>query len=458
MTRRPPPRSGGAGASNVEGRCTRIEAAADHQGPDYGRRANVLRLPSEGDGIYLVAASISSLVVRMTVRLRIYGAEHIPSHGAALLIANHVSQFDPVVISVVAHRLGRQVRLVTLQELFDKPALGSLVRALRWIPVSHGHGADVLARAQEALVQGDLVLIYPEGTIPAPAVIVPARRGAAVISVHAQVPVVPIVSSGLERYIRRRSWRRRQVIVRIGCPINHATLASVAADAGYEAASELLLAVVRSLARAHSKARLTAKTIDAHRRACTIFRQAADYNSEAWSMTNLGASLTAAKRFDEAIETSQHANAIFREVGDRSGEGATLANLGIALSGLGRLDEAVQALEQACKAFHEVGDRDREAGTLNSLGVALRALGCLDEGIEAHKRAHATFRRTGDRYAEASSLTELGIALKEANLLPEARRQWERAIRAFQQIGAHDDANQVRNMIAEAEAERRSPG
>jgi tetratricopeptide (TPR) repeat protein len=212
------------------------------------------------------------------------------------------------------------------------------------------------------------------------------------------------------------------------------------------------------LGLALQRAGQTDRAIDAHEQACAIFRQALDPNSEAWSLTNLGASLRAAKRFDEAINVGRQANAIFREADDRTGVGATLVNFGAALGGLRRYDEAVQVLHEACRIFHEVGDRQREATALSKLGIALRDLGHFDEGIEAHKQAHATFRGVGDRYGEATSLTELGVALREAHLIPEAYRHWERAVEAFQEIGASDDAERVRSMIAEAEDDPGSLG
>jgi 1-acyl-sn-glycerol-3-phosphate acyltransferase len=198
---------------------------------------------------YPVAGTIASLVVRAAVRLRVHGAEHVPAAEPALLVANHVSHFDPVVLSVIAHRCGRQVRLVAVQELFDKPVLGPLARAVGWIPVSASRSEAAITAALAALARGDLVLMYPEGTIPAPGAAVPARPGAAAIAVRARVPTIPIGSAGLGAgYARPRPWRRRPVTVRIGEPIGHAQLESAAAGAGYAAASELLLAAVRRLA------------------------------------------------------------------------------------------------------------------------------------------------------------------------------------------------------------------
>ena len=231
---------------------TRLATASYHHRQISQSEANAISASSRGNHIYLAAGLISSLIVRITVRLRVIGAEHIPPNQAALLVANHVSHFDPVVLSVVLYRLGRQVRPVVVQELFDKPVIGDLAKELGWIPVRYGRSTDLLAQALHALARGDLVLIYPEGTIPRPGTTVPARRGAAVIALNARVPVIPIASVGLERHVRYRPWRRRDATVRIGRPVQHSILEKLVTDEGYGAASELLLERVRRLAGSRS--------------------------------------------------------------------------------------------------------------------------------------------------------------------------------------------------------------
>ena len=248
MRRRPSSDSRSTRTPNLLRWHTRLATGSYHHRRVSHSEAYAISASSRGNRIYLAAGLISSLIVRITVRLRVIGAEHIPPKQAALLVANHVSHFDPVVLSVVLYRLGRQVRPVVVQELFDKPVIGYLAKALGWIPVRYGRSTDLLVQAQYALARGDLVLIYPEGTIPRPGTTVQARRGAAVIALSAGVPVIPIASVGLERHVCKRQWRRRDVTVRVGRPIQHSILEKLVTDEGYGAASELLLERVRRLA------------------------------------------------------------------------------------------------------------------------------------------------------------------------------------------------------------------
>lgn len=165
---------------------------------------------------YSAAAATLGLYVRATMRLRVQGTENIPRHGAAVLVANHVSHLDPIVLGVIINRLGRRVRFIAVDELFQKPLLGSMLRALHQIP-NNGQPRGILRAGGKALAQGDLVLIYPEGTIPTAEPVRP-RRGAAVLAISQRVDIIPMASRGLER--RAFSLRRRRVNVWIGSPID----------------------------------------------------------------------------------------------------------------------------------------------------------------------------------------------------------------------------------------------
>jgi 1-acyl-sn-glycerol-3-phosphate acyltransferase len=161
-------------------------------------------------------------------RLRIEGLDRIPATGPALLVANHVSFLDPAVLLAVANRRRRKIRFLCVAEAFEKPVLGSLLRAGRQIPVgdSHGTRANALAAALDALARGEVVLVYPEGTIPTndPAIgQVRPQRGAGVLALTAGVPVVPIASRGLERGRPPwRPWRRWPARIVIGTALNMA--------------------------------------------------------------------------------------------------------------------------------------------------------------------------------------------------------------------------------------------
>jgi 1-acyl-sn-glycerol-3-phosphate acyltransferase len=200
--------------------------------------------------LYWTVAAILDLYVRATVRLSVDGQENIPHHGAAVLVANHVSYFDPVVLGVIAKRRGRSVRFLVVDEVFRKPVIGHALRAMRQINVGTGP-RGVLMEIGRALGRGDLVLIYPEGTIPTGPV--RPRRGAAVVAIDHGVPVIPIASSGLER--RSFQLRRRTASVRIGPPIDLTTYTRALGSVRMtREASDLILESIRRLRSMASKA------------------------------------------------------------------------------------------------------------------------------------------------------------------------------------------------------------
>jgi putative phosphoserine phosphatase/1-acylglycerol-3-phosphate O-acyltransferase len=151
------------------------------------------------------------------VRMELHGVEHLPSHGPALLCANHRSYFDPIAIGVAAARHGRPIRFLGKKEIFDAPVVGTLARAMGGIRVERGSGSDEpLLEAGACLRAGELVAILPQGTIPrGRAFFDPhlvgrwgaARLAAELAAEGRDVPVVPIGLWGTERV-----WARNRRI------------------------------------------------------------------------------------------------------------------------------------------------------------------------------------------------------------------------------------------------------
>jgi len=137
-------------------------------------------------------------------RFDLSGLEHIPARGPVILASNHRSYFDVVAIGLVAARLGRPVRFMAKQEVFDAPVVGRLARALGGIPVDRGTGSgDPMRRASAALRAGEVVIVLPQGTIPRGEAffdpVLTGHTGAARLAAETGAPVVPIGLWGTER-------------------------------------------------------------------------------------------------------------------------------------------------------------------------------------------------------------------------------------------------------------------
>lgn len=191
------------------------------------------------DGIIKIAgAELQELLAPLgrpalfpTVEFEISGIENIPRQGGAIIVANHRSYFDPIVLGLLVAMSGRRTRFLGKREVFDAPIIGTLAAAIGGIPVDRGTGSDApLQAAADALRCGDLVAIMPQGTIPrGPAFFAPqltGRWGAARLAALADVPVIPIGLWGTEkvwprsaRFPRMDLRHRPTVTVSVGAPL-----------------------------------------------------------------------------------------------------------------------------------------------------------------------------------------------------------------------------------------------
>jgi putative phosphoserine phosphatase/1-acylglycerol-3-phosphate O-acyltransferase len=152
-----------------------------------------------------------------------------PIEGGALLASNHRSYLDPLVIGFVGARLGRPVRFLAKKEVTDAPIVGPITTALGAIRVDRGSGsAAPLTRAAAALRAGELVAVFPQGTIPRGEDFFRAdlqgRPGAAQLAIETGVPLIPVGLWGTEA-----AWPRRN---RVPYVLNLANPAPIQARVG----------------------------------------------------------------------------------------------------------------------------------------------------------------------------------------------------------------------------------
>lgn len=153
------------------------------------------------------------------------GAEHLPARGGAVIVANHIGFWDFFTVGRAAyHGLGRPVRILAKDSLFEVPVFGPIMHAARHIPVHRAEGTDALRSAVAALRAGELVLVLPEQTISPAFELLPFKTGAVRMAVAAGVPVVPAASWGSHRFhtVRRKPrWHwRLPVSVSYGAPLH----------------------------------------------------------------------------------------------------------------------------------------------------------------------------------------------------------------------------------------------
>jgi 1-acyl-sn-glycerol-3-phosphate acyltransferase len=139
------------------------------------------------------------LLVHSVYRLEKSGLERIPDEGAALIVANHVSFVDALVIAAACRR---PVRFVMDHRIFRTPVLSFVFRTGKAIPIASAKEDPAMmerafAEVARALREGDVVAIFPEGRITDHGEMYPFRPGLKRILEETPVPVVPMALRGL---------------------------------------------------------------------------------------------------------------------------------------------------------------------------------------------------------------------------------------------------------------------
>lgn len=193
---------------------------------------------------------LSWVLVRTLYRLRARGIEeHVPDEGPALLVCNHVSYMDALIL---AGSIPRPVRFVMYYKIFEIPVMRWIFRTAKAIPIAGAReNPELMQRAfdeiDKALADGEIVGIFPEGALTKDGEIAPFKSGVERILERRPVPVVPMALRGMWTSM----WSRRDGrLKRMRVPRRFRAHVDVVADApipGEVATAELLEAKVREL-------------------------------------------------------------------------------------------------------------------------------------------------------------------------------------------------------------------
>ncbi len=172
------------------------------------------------------AALFMKLLFGYSSRIHVIGRENAERAGGFLLASNHISHFDPFIISAVVRR---KIDWMAMAEFFPMTVIGQFLRAVDAFPAERDRAdRKTIRTAIERLRNGRVVGVFPEGGIRDGAKSLlkgaPVRAGASTLAHIAQVPVVPSVILGSDRLYAKRSWlpfRRTPVWIGFGSAISH---------------------------------------------------------------------------------------------------------------------------------------------------------------------------------------------------------------------------------------------
>ncbi|MBA3763883.1 MAG: 1-acyl-sn-glycerol-3-phosphate acyltransferase [Actinobacteria bacterium] len=138
--------------------------------------------------------------MRAWFRLRYEGLEHIAPTGPAIVACNHISYLDPLTNASAIMKAGRRPRFLAKDDLFHIPLVGRAFTGAKQIPVVRGTGdaTAALHAAERSIAEGEVVVIYPEGSVTRRPDHLPmqGKTGVVRLSLATGVPITPLVSWG----------------------------------------------------------------------------------------------------------------------------------------------------------------------------------------------------------------------------------------------------------------------
>jgi len=152
-------------------------------------------------------------------RLRVEGRENEPLRGPFIVISNHASILDPILLGCA---LRHPIRFMAKEELFRIPGLRALMTVLGAFPVRRGEpDRQAIRRALEIIKKGEVLGMFPGGTRTPDGRLHRVEPGAAALALRTKVPILPVAILGTERALPRGAKvpRPTPITIRIGPPL-----------------------------------------------------------------------------------------------------------------------------------------------------------------------------------------------------------------------------------------------
>jgi 1-acyl-sn-glycerol-3-phosphate acyltransferase len=164
------------------------------------------------DGCY----ALSAVTLTLGWSLRTVGGRHIPKTGPALLVANHQSFIDPVLVGLSTRR---HLCYLARKTLFRKRAFAWFIRMLNAVPIDHhGVGKEGMKAILEQLQLGQAVVVFPEGERTHDGLMHPLRPGIQLLVRRTQAPIVPIgIAGAYDAWSRWQKFPRPAPLFWPGC-------------------------------------------------------------------------------------------------------------------------------------------------------------------------------------------------------------------------------------------------
>ena len=128
-------------------------------------------------------------LARLIYRISTHGLEHLPPAGGVLLLPNHITWIDAIILQVACPR---PIRFVIFDRIYHRALLNPIFRIFGVIPVSAVHAKEGVRLATARLQAGEVVCIFPEGELSRTGTLLRLKKGFELIARKGDVPVVPV--------------------------------------------------------------------------------------------------------------------------------------------------------------------------------------------------------------------------------------------------------------------------
>jgi 1-acyl-sn-glycerol-3-phosphate acyltransferase len=172
-----------------------------------------------GIAVYNVTRFLAGCLIRVLFRFRVEGQEKVPANGPLIVISNHMSFMDPVLMGIA---VPRAVSYISRDDIFKYPVASWWLPRLYVIPVSRGAGdLGAVKAAIRTLKEGMAFGIFPEGRRSRTGRLEPFKTGTAAIALRANATLIPAAIIGSDQAWPVGGWPRllRPIRVVFGEPI-----------------------------------------------------------------------------------------------------------------------------------------------------------------------------------------------------------------------------------------------
>lgn len=189
---------------------------------------------------YDFAKSVVYTIFKPWYRIKAIGIENIPKEGGVLLCSNHIHNFDPIVVGIMAPR---PVHYMAKEEIFRVPLLGGIVRKCNAFPVKRGFSdREALRTGLKILKEGQVFGLFPEGTRSKTGELGKGLSGAGFFALRSDAQVVPCAVIG-----PYKSFKKLKVVY--GKPIDMNEMRKT--KASVDQVTELIMSEIHKLIKEH---------------------------------------------------------------------------------------------------------------------------------------------------------------------------------------------------------------